>query len=195
MEPTERFTGALVYATELHARQRRKMSGAPYVAHLLAVTATVLEHGGSEDDAIAALLHDAIEDQGGLATRAAIAERFGEPVAAMVESCSDCHTVPKPPWRERKERYVAHLRDAPPSVRLISAADKLHNARSLLAEYRRLGNDVWQHFHGGRDGTLWFYRSVVDVLHASDERPIVEELERAVAELEVAMAAQDRAPS
>ncbi len=181
---THRFTDALAYAVALHDGQRRRLSGAPYVAHLLGVAALVLEHGATEDEAIAALLHDAVEDQGGLATRAAIAERFGEPVAALVEGCSDCHTVPKPPWRERKERYVAHLRHAPASIRLICAADKLHNARSLLAEYRRLGDAVWEHFHGRRDGTLWFYRNVVDALRAADRRPLVEELARAVEQLE-----------
>ncbi len=188
MELTERFTNAVAYALGLHARQQRKISGAPYAAHLLAVAATVLEHGGTEDEAIAALLHDAVEDQGGLATRAVIAARFGEPVAAMVEACSDSHTVPKPPWQERKERYVAHLRNAPPPVRLISAADKLHNARSLLADYRREGDALWRHFHGGRDRTLWYFRSVVGVLREVDRRPIVEELEWAVAELEAAVA-------
>lgn len=184
MDLTERFTAALTYAVELHLRQRRKSSGAPYAAHLLGVTATVLEQGGTEDEAIAALLHDAIEDQGGPATRAAIAERFGEPVAAMVEACSDSHTMPKPPWRERKERHLARLRTAPPSVRLISAADKLYNAQSLLADYRRQGDALWQHFRGGRDGTLWYLRNVVDVLRAVDRRPIVDDLERVVAELE-----------
>ncbi len=184
MELSHRFIEALAYAAGLHAGQRRKISGAPYAAHLLSVAATVLEHGGGEDEAIAALLHDAVEDQGGLATRAIIAERFGEQVARIVDGCSDCHTAPKPPWRERKERYITHMRQAASSVRLIAAADKLHNARSLLADHRRLGDAMWQHFRGGRDGTLWYYRAVVDALRASDERPIVDELARAVAELE-----------
>lgn len=181
---TSRFTDALVYATELHATQTRKISGEPYVAHLLAVTAIVLEHGGDEDTAIAALLHDAIEDQGGRATRAEIARRFGEPVAAIVEGCSDTDISPKPPWRERKEAYLAHLRSAPANVRLISAADKLHNVRSMTRDYRRLGEDLWTHFRGGREGTLWYHRRVVDTLAAIDRTPLVEELEAAVTELE-----------
>ena len=188
MELTERFTDAVAYALRLHARQRRKFSGAPYAAHLLAVAATVLEHGGTEDEAIAALLHDAVEDQGGQAARAAIAERFGERVARVVEACSDSDTTPKPPWRERKERYLADLRHAPPAVRLIVAADKLHNVRSLLADYHREGDALWRHFRGGRDGTLWYHRCLVGVLREVDRRPIVEELERAVAALEAAVA-------
>ncbi len=185
---TNRFTDAVAYAAKLHQRQRRKLSGAPYLAHLLSVAAIVLEHGGTEDEAIAAVLHDAVEDQGGLATRAAIAERFGEPVACIVDGCSDCNTVPKPPWQQRKERYIAHLRHAPASVRLVSASDKLSNVRSLLAEYHRLGDDVWQQFRGGRDGMLWYHRAVVDTLSAADARPIVGELQRAVAQLEAAVA-------
>ncbi len=188
MKLTDRFIDALAYAVNLHAGQRRKVSGVPYAAHLLGVAATVLEHGANEVEAIAALLHDAVEDQGGLATRAAIAGRFGEEVARMVDGCSDCHTTPKPLWRERKERHVTQLRQASASIRLIVAADKLHNARSLLAEYHRLGDAVWQHFHGGRAGTLWYYRAMVDALRNVDQRPIVEELARAVAELENAVA-------
>ena len=176
IELTNRFTDALAYAVNLHAGQQRKVSGAPYAAHLLGVAAMVLEHGASEEEAIAALLHDALEDQGGLATRAAIAERFGEEVARMVDGCSDCHTVPKPPWYERKERHVMQMRQASDSVRLIVAA------------YHRLGDALWQHFHGGRDGTLWYYRAMVDALRNVDQRPIVEELARAVAELENVLA-------
>jgi (p)ppGpp synthase/HD superfamily hydrolase len=188
MELTDRFLDALTYAVGLHEGQQRKVSGTPYAAHLLTVTAMVLENGGNEDEAIAALLHDAVEDRGGLATRAIIAQRFGEQVACMVDGCSDCHTAPKPPWHERKERYLDHLPHAPASVRLIVAADKLHNVRALLADYRRLGDAVWQHFRGGREGTLWYSRAVVDTLRTGDQRPIIDELERAVAELENAVA-------
>ena len=181
---TARFIDALTFAAELHAAQTRKISGGPYLAHLLAVTAIVLEHGADEDTAIAALLHDAVEDQGGKAARAQIARRFGEAVARIVDGCTDTDVSPKPPWRERKEAYVANLRVAPPAVRLISAADKLHNVRSMIRDYRRLGEDLWRHFQGGRDGTLWYHRSVVDTLASIERTPLVDELAAAVAELE-----------
>ncbi|CAA9538008.1 MAG: GTP pyrophosphokinase [uncultured Thermomicrobiales bacterium] len=184
MTPSARFTDALVYATRLHADQRRKGTAIPYVAHLLAVTAIVLEHGGGEDEAIAALLHDAVEDQGGAATREAIRRWYGEAVVAIVDGCTDAETIPKPPWRARKEAYVAHLRHASPSVRLVSAADKLHNARSILADYRQLGEALWDRFTGGRDGTLWYYRALVDALTAAGRTPLVDELERTVREVE-----------
>jgi GTP pyrophosphokinase len=184
MSFSPRFTEALTFAATLHAEQRRKLSGAPYVAHLLAVTATVLEHGADEDTAIAALLHDAIEDQGGPAARAEILRRFGPSVTAIVDGCTDADTQPKPPWRERKEAYVVRLRSAPPSVRLISAADKLHNARSILAAHRAHGESLWQHFRGGRAGTLWYYRAVLDALKSFGPTPLVEELDRTLAELE-----------
>ncbi len=147
-----RFSDALVYAAALHAQQRRKVSGEPYLAHLLAVAAIVMEYGGSEDEAIAALLHDAVEDQGGLPTREEIRRRFGETVAAIVDGCTDTAESPKPPWRERKAAFLARLQDAPASVRRVVAADKLHNARSILREHRRLGEAIWGHFRGGRDG-------------------------------------------
>ena len=166
-----RFDEAFAYASRLHACQQRKGTDIPYLAHLLAVTAIVLEYGGGEDEAIAALLHDAIEDQGGPATRAEIRHRFGEHVVDIVDGCTDAETVPKPPWRQRKEAYVAHVGDASSSVRLVSAADKLHNARSILADYRQLGEALWDRFRGGRDGTLWYYRALVDAFRAVDATP------------------------
>jgi len=182
---THRFREALVYVAELHADQVRKVSGEPYLAHLLGVTALALEHGANEDEAIAALLHDAIEDQGGAEQREEIRRRFGATVADIVHGCSDADTQPKPPWRQRKEAYVAHLRDkATPSMRLVSACDKLHNARAILLDYRRLGQSLWKHFKGGRDGTLWYYRAVVDALKTHGTTPLVEELDRVVRELE-----------
>jgi (p)ppGpp synthase/HD superfamily hydrolase len=181
---TNRFSEALAYAVALHAGQRRKVGGEPYVAHLLAVAALVLEGGGDEDEAIAGLLHDAVEDQGGLDTLEAIRRRFGDRVAEIVWGCTDTTETPKPPWQPRKEWYVARLAAATPSVRLVSAADKLHNARSLLRDYRRLGPPLWTEFHGGRDGTLWYFRAVVEALKSAGASPLVEELDRAVAELE-----------
>lgn len=181
---TERFEEALVLAAQFHARQLRKGTTIPYISHLLAVTSLVLEHGGNEDEAIAALLHDAVEDQGGANARAKIRRLFGENVAAIVDGCSDTDQMPKPPWHERKERYIAHLRAASPSVRLVSAADKLHNVRSILADYRIIGEALWSRFNGGKAGTLWYYRSVMDVLRETGPSSLVDELDRTLTELE-----------
>ncbi len=157
---TDRFGEALRYAAEVHRRQRRKGTSIPYVSHLLAVCSLVLEDGGGEDEAIAALLHDAVEDQGGRDRLEEIHRRFGDHVARIVEGCTDAETIPKPPWRERKERYIAHLRSASRAVLRVSAADKLHNARAILADYRGLGEPLWERFNGRRDGTLWYYRAL-----------------------------------
>jgi (p)ppGpp synthase/HD superfamily hydrolase len=189
MTLTARFEEALVLAVRLHAGQTRKGTDTPYISHLLAVAGIVLEHGASEDEAIAALLHDAAEDQGGRATLEKIRDRFGETVAEIVAGCTDSWTIPRPPWRMRKKAYVAHLRGASASVRLVSAADKLHNARTILADYRALGESLWSRFNGGRKGTLWYYRTLVDVLRDTGPPPIVEasiieELDRVVSELE-----------
>ncbi|HVB20925.1 MAG TPA: HD domain-containing protein [Ktedonobacteraceae bacterium] len=184
MELTARFEEALVLATQLHAEQTRKGTDIPYISHLLAVTAIVLENGGNEDEAIAALLHDAIEDQGGAATREEIHRRFGNTVVEIVDGCTDADVIPKPPWRARKEAYIAHIRSALPSVRLVSAADKLHNARTVLADYRVLGDVLWQRFNGGKEGTLWYYRAVTSALKDAGMNPVVEELERVVTEIE-----------
>jgi GTP pyrophosphokinase len=181
---TRRFTDAFIYAAELHANQVRKGTPAPYISHLMAVSAIVIENGGNEDEAISALLHDAIEDQGGDATRQEIIRRFGKNVASIVDGCTDAETIPKPPWRERKEQYIAHLAEASPSVRLVSSADKLHNARTILSDYRQLGESLWTRFNGGREGTLWYYRALVAAFCAVDSSPIIEELDRTVSELE-----------
>ncbi len=179
-----RFERALVLANRLHARQKRKRTEVPYIAHLMTVAGLVLEAGGDEDMAIAALLHDAVEDQGGKPTLRMIGQQFGKRVADIVAGCTDSDTIPKPPWRERKERYIAHLRHASPEVRLVSAADKLHNARCVLGDYRRLGEALWPRFSGRRDGTLWYYRALVDTFRAAGSNPVVDELGRVVAELE-----------
>lgn len=184
MQLSERFEDALAYTARLHATQVRKVSNIPYIAHLLAVAAIVLEYGADEDEAIAALLHDAIEDQGGQAVRMQIEQRYGARVAAIVEGCSDSDVFPKPPWRQRKEAYLAHLRIAPASVRLISAADKLANVRSVIMDYHQVGEQVWERFNGGRAGTLWNYRALVETFMAAGATPLVEELARAVAEME-----------
>jgi (p)ppGpp synthase/HD superfamily hydrolase len=183
---TDRFDQALSYASLLHRGQRRKGAEIPYVAHLLAVTSLVLEHGGDEDEAIAALLHDSIEDIGGEGLRREIRELFGERVLGIVEGCTDTDRQPKPPWRERKEVFLERLPRAAASVRLVVAADKLHNVRSMLMDHTRIGDRLWQRFRGGRDGTLWYYRAVADALRQVEQTPLVEELHRAVTELELA---------
>lgn len=181
---SRRFEEALIFATQLHAHQTRKSSQTPYIAHLLSVTGLVLEAGGDEDMAIAALLHDAVEDQGGLETLEEIRSRFGERVASIVYACSDTYTIPKPPWKNRKETYLAHLQEATPEVRLVSLADKLHNARSILRDLHTDGENVWKKFKGGREGTLWYYRSLVDIFQQIDDNFLVDELTRVVGKIE-----------
>ncbi|MEX0676165.1 MAG: HD domain-containing protein [Pirellulales bacterium] len=184
MRTSARFNEALVYASELHAGQRRKGSGAPYISHLLGVTAIVLEHGGSEDEAIGALLHDAVEDQGGAPRLEEIRRRFGPVVAEIVDGCTDSDTTPKPPWRERKEAYIAQVSDAGRSAQLVSAADKLYNARSTIDDYRVYGESVWQRFTAGREGALWYFRTIATRFDKLQGTPLLGQLERAVAELE-----------
>lgn len=180
---TDRFAYALDYATRAHEEQMRKGSDIPYVSHLLAVAALVLEDGGDEDEAIAALLHDVVEDQGGAKRLAEVERQFGPRVAAIVESCSDTLVTPKPPWRERKAAYVAHLEDADPSAVRVSLADKVHNVRTIVLDYRRLGESLWERFDPGAD-PVWYYRSLADVFARRSSSPLTAELEREVSELE-----------
>ena len=180
---TDKFEAALVYATRLHANQTRKISGIPYVAHLLSVAALVLEAGGTEEEAIAALLHDAVEDQGGSKTREEIRQQFGDVVVAIIDGCTECDTYPKPPWEERKKTYLHNLRHASPSVRRVSLADKLHNARSLLADWRQYGDSIWNQFKAGREGTLWFYQELLQVYRETGSDFMTEELSRVIREL------------
>jgi GTP pyrophosphokinase len=180
-----RLDQALVYTHQLHARQTRKGTTVPYIGHLLAVTSIVIENGGTENEVIAALLHDAVEDQGGAKTREEIQQRFGEEVAYIVDGLSDTDQVPKPPWRARKEAYMAHLAAASPSVLLVSLADKLHNAGSILRDLRNEGDSVWSRFTGGKEGSLWYYRSLVEAFRARGQFiTLVDELDRIVTELE-----------
>lgn len=179
-----RFEEALQYAARLHADQERKGTRIPYISHLLSVTALVIEDGGDEDEAIAALLHDAVEDQGGIPTREEIRRRFGDRVASIVDGCTDCTTHPKPPWRERKERHIEHVRGAPPEVLRVAVADKLHNARCILDDLRRNGDRVWSRFQGGKEGTLWYYRTMTRTLEENGSGRLVQELDRVVTEIE-----------
>ncbi|WP_445634452.1 Phosphohydrolase [Nostoc sp. DSM 114161] len=181
---TEKFESALVYATRLHANQTRKISGVPYISHLLSVAALVIEAGGSEEEAIAALLHDSIEDQGGKVTREDIRQHFGETVIAIIDGCTEWDTPPKPPWLERKQRYLENLRHASPSVKLVSLADKLHNARSLLTDLQQRGDAVWVEFNNGKEKTFWFYQSLIEIYRQTDNYWMTKELERVVNELQ-----------
>lgn len=180
---TQRFHDAFLFASEKHAAQTRKQTPIPYIAHLMSVAALVLEAGGDEDLAIAGLLHDVVEDCGGKPMLDEVRRRFGHRVAHVVEGCTDADTYPKPPWRERKQAYLQHLQQADGDVRLVSAADKLHNAREILKDYREGGEAVWDRFKGKREGTLWYYRALADEL-SKENNCIVRQLQRVVSELE-----------
>lgn len=176
-----RFEQAMTYASIVHAGQVRKGTAVPYLSHLLAVAALVLEHGGTEDEAIAALLHDAVEDAGGRPRLEDIQLRFGDRVADIVLGCTDAEVCPKPPWRARKEAYIAHLQDASESARLVSCCDKLHNSRTIVADLRIHGEDVWKKFTGKRDGTLWYYTTLLrEYQRLGVSKPLVDELARTV---------------
>jgi (p)ppGpp synthase/HD superfamily hydrolase len=181
---TGRFTEALLYAVEAHDGQLRKGSEVPYVGHVLGVCALVIDDGGDEDQAIAALLHDAGEDAGGRERLEDIRSRFGPSVARIVEACSDTLEWPKPPWRERKEHYVAAAEHHPPEALRVSIADKLYNVHSLCRDYLVIGDELWRRFNAGRDDVLWYYRSLLDVFRRRLQSPMVAELEAALAELE-----------
>jgi (p)ppGpp synthase/HD superfamily hydrolase len=174
----------LDYAVRLHAKQFRKRTYRPYIGHLLSVTSIVIEYGGDEEMAIAALLHDAVEDQGGLPRLHEIRKKFGKRVAHIVDGCTDSYAEPKPPWMERKRAYVHQLGTETDEVRLVSAADKLSNARETLYEVRVHGDNVFERFAGKKDGTLWYYRALVSEFRKAGSNPLVEELDRVVTELE-----------
>lgn len=185
-----RFRDAFSLAAELHAEQKKKGTEVPYLAHLMAVASLVLEDGGDEDEAVAALLHDSIEDQG--LSPDEIERRFGNVVRDIVVSCTDAFERPKPPWRGRKEAYIRHLYDAPPAVLRVSAADKLHNARQIVSDYRLIGDGVWERFKGGREGTLWYYRSLATAFAERRPGSLADELVRVVDELERLAARRER---
>jgi len=179
-----RFDRAFALARELHANQVRKGTQIPYISHLMGVASLVLEDGGDEDEAIAALLHDAVEDQGGRRTLGRIREQFGERVAGLVEACSDTDEVPKPPWRTRKEAYIVHLRDPglPAGAIRVSLADKLHNARAILFDLRA-GHDVFASFNAGREDQGWYYGELADTFAELTAGPMAAELRRVVGEI------------
>jgi (p)ppGpp synthase/HD superfamily hydrolase len=181
---SSRFIAALGYAARLHARQVRKRTERPYIGHLLGVTSIVIEYGGDEEMAIAALLHDAVEDQGGEPRLREIRSKFGKRVAHIVDGCTDSYAEPKPPWMERKRVYVARVAGESAEVRMVSAADKLSNARETLHDIRVHGDSIFDRFAGKKRGTLWYYRALVKEFRKAGNTPLVEELNRVVTELE-----------
>ena len=183
-----RFDRALVLAAELHRHQLRKGTAVTYVTHLLAVAAIVLEYGGDEDQAIAGLLHDAVEDQGGAPMLARIREEFGDRVADVVEACTDTDEVPKPPWQARKDAYIRHLADVREDALIVSMADKLHNVRSITTEFGAVGEAVWDRFTGAKEGTLWYYRALVEAFRNRVSGALMGELDAAVIALEASAA-------
>jgi (p)ppGpp synthase/HD superfamily hydrolase len=179
-----RFLRAFEFAAKKHSGQTRKASSIPYIAHLMGVASLVLEAGGDEDLAIASLLHDVVEDCGGMPMLKEVRRRFGNRVAKVVEGCTDAFTDPKPPWSERKENYIRHLKRADADTRLVSAADKLNNVRSILSDYRAIGESIWSRFNGGREGTLWYYRTLKDEFLRHKVNRITRDFSLAVDELE-----------
>ena len=171
-------------ATQLHASQKRKGTSIPYVSHLLAVSSLVLEHCGSEDQVIAALLHDAEEDQVGLPTLDKIRDHFEDVIAQIVDHCTDAYEEPNPEWRIRKEEYIASIAEKPLCAALVSCADKLHNARAILNDLRTLGDELWGRFTGGKEGTLWYYQSLATAFNDALGNALSEELKRTVKEMD-----------
>jgi (p)ppGpp synthase/HD superfamily hydrolase len=181
---SRRFDDAFAYAHEVHAAQTRKGTGVPYLGHLLGVASIVIDDGGSEDEAIAALLHDAPEDAGGRERLADVRARFGEAVAKIVEDCTDSWTTPKAPWAERKKQYVEHARTLGASSLRVSAADKVHNAYAILRDLRNTGDAVWERFNASADDILAYYQSLVRAFREAGGGPLVDELDRIVRAIE-----------
>lgn len=188
-----RLQRAFQYAAEKHAGQTRKQSAVPYLSHLMAVASLVLEAGGDEDMAIAALLHDVVEDCGGMPRLREVRKQFGPRVAKIVEGCTDSYVEPKPEWMQRKKDYLREVKHADVETRLVSASDKLHNVRTILADYRLHGEDIWKRFTGKREGTLWYYRALSDEYQRRNPNRITRELEIAVAQLELTVGQKPRA--
>ena len=187
-----RLQRAFRYAAEKHRGQTRKQSAVPYLSHLMAVASLVLEAGGDEDLAIAGLLHDVVEDCGGMPRLREIRQRFGPRVAKIVEGCTDSFGEPKPEWVERKKDYLREVKHAGVETRLVSASDKLHNVRTILADYRQHGEAIWSRFTGKKEGTLWYYRALSDEYRRRSPNRNTRELEIAVAELERAVGKKPR---
>jgi (p)ppGpp synthase/HD superfamily hydrolase len=188
-----KFLEALGYSFDIHKAQLRKGTKIPYIAHLLAVCAIVIEYGGEEEHAIAALLHDAAEDGGGEAVLCEIELRFGRRVAGIVKACSDSITEnesDKPDWKLRKEFYLSSIREKHYDALIVSLADKIHNSRSIANDLRVIGEAVWERFKGGREGTLWYYKLLLNRFEARIRTseslyPMIQEFKRGVADLQL----------
>jgi GTP pyrophosphokinase len=178
---SEALGDALQYVLQIHGTQQRKTGAGEKSGHLLGVAALVIEDNGSEAEVIAALLHDSIEDTE--ATAAYLEQRFGPQVAAIVVGCTDAEESTKPPWRQRKERYLAHLPSASPSVLRVSNADKLYNARTIVADVRQLGDRLWDRFNTDKDETLWYYRELSRIFAESNPGYLADELRRTVEQM------------
>ncbi len=187
MAYSERLDAAFALARRLHHSQTRKGSSVPYVSHLLAVAALVSEFGGDEEQVIAALLHDAVEDQGGKPLLEEIRTQFGDRVAGLVEVCTDAFEQPKPPWKERKLAYLTRIPGAPLDARIVIAADKIHNLRSMITDYEQVGEKLWDRFTTSREETLWYYAAVRDALRPGWEHPALVELQKTLAALRSAV--------
>jgi (p)ppGpp synthase/HD superfamily hydrolase len=181
---TDRFGDALRYAARAHAGQLRQADGRPYIGHLLRVAGLVIQEGGSEDEAIAALLHDAVEDQGGLARLQDVRTRYGDAVAEIVDECTDSYGDPRPPWRRRKERYLAALQHGSPGGLLVSLADKVDNVRTTLREHRIHGRALWSRSGRRSRDVRWYYGALATRFDQLLPGPLAEELTRLVAELD-----------
>lgn len=175
-----RFDEAFAYTHEVHRAQMRKGNDSPYIGHLLGVTSIVLDDGGSEDEAIAALLHDAAEDHGGRVRLDEIRSRFGDAVARIVEDCTDSWDTPKRPWLDRKRDYVEHAHNLSPSSLRVAAADKVHNAYAILRDLRNSGEKVWERFNAPADDVIAYYESLVRAFRQSGGGKLVDELDRIV---------------
>ena len=193
--PTEKFFEALTYSCHIHENQARKGTEKPYISHILGVASIVFEYGGTETEAIGGLLHDAIEDgkdgidgiDGGKKIRAEdLLAKFGKEITDIVVGCTEAQTDPKPAWKERKDAYIKHLLSASKSVHIVSAADKLYNTRSILNDYRELGEELWTRFNATKNESLWYYRSLADIFKIAGlaPKPLIDELNRVVKKIE-----------
>ena len=186
MRLSRQFEKALIYATRIHGGKLRKKTRIPYIGHILGVAAIALEYGANETEAIAALLHDTVEDCGGAKRLRDIERKFGKRVARIVEGCTDTDQIPKPPWLERKKDYLAHVRQASMPTKLVSVSDKLHNVRAILMDYREEGEKLWSRFNAGKQGALWYYRALVNAFRGGKRiQPLVQELDRVLTQLEL----------
>ena len=178
---TEKFDQALVYTNSIHRQQIRKGTNIPYMSHLMSVAALTLEHGGDEDQAIAALLHDAAEDCGGQERLNDIRDKFGDDVADMVADCTDSWTDPKPEWRIRKEAYIASIATKPERSLLVTLADKTHNARAIISDLNDVGAELWNRFSAERHEIIWYYEALASALEERINIQLVGELKRCTA--------------